>query len=295
MTTHVADWKYKEVEQLTTLITSKKVIGVIEIGGIPAPQLQQMRKNMGTVAVIRSAKNSLIIKAVEEAGKSITGLDQLKTSVKGQAALIVTDMNPFKLFSQVKATRTMAPAKGGETAAHDISVSAGETPFKPGPIVGELQKAGIPAAIQEGKVVIKTDKIIVPAGKKIPKNVAQMLTRLEIYPIEIGMTLHAVYENGAVFKADVLDINADEFMMKIRKATGTAFGLAMESTWVTPSTIRPLLQKAFRNAFYIALEKNIITKDTASHLLSKAYQSMLSVALKLKQEALDEELKKKLT
>ena len=30
----------------------------------------------------------------------------------------------------------------------DIEVKAGETSFKPGPIVGEFQQAGIPAAIE---------------------------------------------------------------------------------------------------------------------------------------------------
>jgi large subunit ribosomal protein L10 len=292
---HVAAWKYKEVEELTTLLTTKKVIGVVDIGGIPGPQLQQMRKNLGKTAQIRSAKNSLIIKALEATGTKVAGLDQLKSNVKGQAAIIATDLNPFKLFSQVKATRTMAPAKGGETATHDISVNAGETPFKPGPIVGELQKAGIPAAIQEGKVVIKSDKVIVPEGKKIPKDVAQMLSRLDIYPIEIGMNLHAVYENGTVYGPDVLDINMDVFMGQIRQASLTALGLALQSGWATKETIRPLIQKAYMNAFSLALDREIITKETSALILSKAYRSMLSVASKMKPEALDEDLQKKVT
>ena len=278
---HVAEWKFKEVEQLTTLLTSKKVIGVVDIGGIPGPQLQHMRKNLGKNAQIRSAKNTLIMKALEETGKKITGIDQLKVNVKGQAAIIATDVNPFKLFSQVKATRTMAPAKGGETATHDISVKAGETPFKPGPIVGELQKAGIPAAIQGGKVVIKNDKIIVPEGKKIPKDVALMLSRLDIYPIEIGMTLHAVYENGTIFKSDVLDVNMDELMASVQQASRNALGLALETGWVTHATIRPLLQKAYRDAFFLALERNIITKETTNHLLAIAYRSMKELQKKI--------------
>ena len=65
---------------------------------------------------------------------------------------------PFKLSAKLKESRTTAPAKGGETASHNIEVKAGETPFKPGPVVGELQKAEIPAAIQDGKVVVKNDK-----------------------------------------------------------------------------------------------------------------------------------------
>jgi len=295
MAAHVAQWKYTEVEHLTQLLNTKKVIGIVEVGSIPGPQMQQMRKNLRSVAEIRSSKNSLIIKALEETGKKIAGLDQLTSLVKGQAAIIATDVNPFKLYSQIKATQTMAPAKGGEIATHDISVKAGETPFKPGPIVGELQKAGIPAAISEGKVIIKNDKVVVPAGKKIPKDVAQMLTRLEIYPIEIRMTLHGAFENGTVFRSDVLDVDMDMFMGRIRQASLQALGLAFETGWTTKETIQPLLQKAHREAFFLALEQGIVTKDTATYLLSKAYRSMLAVASKVNKDALDEELQKSTT
>ena len=181
---HVAEWKHGEVTELTDLLTSNKIVGIVEIGGIPSPQMQKMRGNLHGKAIIRSAKNNLIFRALDDAEKQVKGISGLRESITGQTAIIATDMNPFKLFSQIKSTRTMAPAKGGETATHDIEVKAGETPFKPGPIVGELQKAGIPAAIQEGKVVISSDKVVVSEGAKISADVAQMLTRLEIFPVE---------------------------------------------------------------------------------------------------------------
>ena len=291
---HVAEWKYGEVEQLTNLLTNNKIIGIVEVGGIPAPQMQHMRSNLHGTASIRSAKNSLIFRALDEAEKKVKGLASLKESVTGQTAIIATDMNPFKLFSQIKATRTMAPAKGGETVTHDIEVKAGDTPFKPGPIVGELQKAGIPAAIQEGKVVIKSDKVIVPAGEKIPVDVAQMLTRLEIFPIEIGMNLHAVFEEGSIFKPDVLDIDMDKFMLRLQQASSNAFNLAIESAWTNELTIKPLLQKAHHHAFVLAMEQNILTKDTVKNLLSKAHANMLSLASSAK-DGIDDDLKKMLT
>ena len=58
---HVAKWKFKEVETLTNLLTNKPVVGIVEIGGIPGPQMQKMRSNLQNVAEIRSSKNSLIL------------------------------------------------------------------------------------------------------------------------------------------------------------------------------------------------------------------------------------------
>ena len=272
---HVAKWKYDEVKKLTDLFTSKKVVGIVEIGGIPAPQMQQMRSNLREVATIRSAKNSLILRALDEAEKKIKGVTSLKDAITGQTAVIGTDMNPFKLYSKIKSARTMAPAKGGEIATHNIEVKASDTPFKPGPVVGELQKAGIPAAIREGKVIIKENKLIVSEGEKIPSDVAQMLTRLEILPIEIGMTLHAVFEDGSIFKSDVLDIDIDSLKIEMAQASNNAFNLAVKTAWITKFTVNSLLRKAYHNAFVVALEKGVVNKETVKHLLSKAYSNML--------------------
>ena len=274
---HVSEWKYREVKELTDFLTTNKVIGIVEIGGIPAPQMQQMRRNLHGTAVIRSAKNNLIQRALDDAEKQVKGIASLKESVAGQTAVIATDMSPFKLFAQIKSTRTMAPARGGETATLDIEVKAGDTPFKPGPIVGELQKVGIPAAIQEGKVIIRSDKVIVPQGEKIPIDVAQMLTRLEIFPIEIGMNLHAVFENGSIFKSDVLDIDIDEIIGKMKQASINAYNLAIEAGWFTELTIQPLLIKAHNDALTLAIEQGIINKETIKKLISKAHVSMLTL------------------
>lgn len=277
MTAHVAEWKFDEVKQITDIITKNKVIGIVEISGIPAPQMQQMRKSLQGVATIRSAKNNLLHRALDEAEKEIKGISSLKEIISGQAAIIATDINPFKLFAKVKESKTKAPAKGGEKVNQDIEIKAGDTPFKPGPIVGELQKAGIPAAIQEGKVVIKSDKILVAAGEKIKPDVAQMLTRLEIFPIEIGMGLNGVFEDGTIFKPDVLDINIGEFIGKLGQASGNAFILALELGWTNKQTIQPLIIKAYNNAFVLAVEKGVVNKETVKNLISKANSQMLAL------------------
>jgi len=288
---HVADWKFKEVEELTQIITDHPIIGIAEIGSIPAPQMQQMRENLRDKLIMRSSKNTLLFRALDNAEKKVKDITNLKDIVTGQTALIATDLNPFKLYNQLKETRSKAPAKGGETAPEDISVKQGDTPFKPGPIVGELQKVGIPAAIQGGKVVIKKDKVLVKQGEVISTEIAQMLTRLEIFPIEIGIALHGCYEDGFIFKPDVLDIDMDQYMQQINLAASNAFNLAVETAWVNDHTVLPLLMKAYRQSFNLAIDQGIITKDTAKHIIAKTHRSMVSLASKVKDEGLDDELK----
>jgi large subunit ribosomal protein L10 len=288
---HVAEWKYKEVEELTKIISDHPIIGIAEIGNIPAPQMQQIRENLREKLLIRSSKNTLIFKALDNAQKNKKNITELKNNVTGQTALIATDLNPFKLFNKLKETRTKAPAKGGEQASEDILVKQGDTPFKPGPIVGELQQVGIPAAIQGGKVIIKKDMVVVKKGDIIPTNVARMLTRLEIYPIELGISLQGCYEDGFVFKPDVLDIDIEQYLGQIKLAALHAFNLAIETSWVTTHTVQPLIMKAYQQAFNLAIDRGVINKETVKQVIARTHRSMVSIASKVNNEGLDKELK----
>jgi large subunit ribosomal protein L10 len=145
--------------------------------------------------------------------------------------------------------------------------------------------------IQGGKVVIKKDKVLVKEGEVISTEIAQMLTRLEIYPIEIGISLHGCFEDGFIFKPDVLDIDMDQYMQQINLAASHAFNLAVETAWINDRTIQPLLMKAYRHAFNLSVDQGIITKDTAEHVIAKAHRSMVSLASNVKDEGLDDELK----
>ena len=291
---HVAEWKKREVEELKNIIKSYPIVGIAQIGGIPAPQMQQLRAKLRDIALVKVVRNTLFSLALEETDKEKNGIAELKNIIEGETAIIAAkDINPFKLFQIIKSNRINAPAKGGEIAPKDIVVKAGDTPFKPGPIVGELQKAGIPAAIEEGKVVIKKDKVIVPAGERISPQIAQILTRMEIYPLEIGINLKGIYENGIIFTPDILDINKDEYVSNLTNAARNAFNLAINSGWVNKFTIDTLISMAGINAYNLAINIRYPTKDTIEHLINIAYMQMLSLSSRIGADALDEDLKKK--
>ena len=271
---HVAQWKFKEVEELKNIISSYPSIAIVGIENIPAPQMQKLREKIREIGVLRVSKNRLIKRALEEVGGRIK---DLANSISGQTAILATKENPFKLYKFIKESRTKAPAKGGEIAQHDIEVKAGETPFKPGPIVGELQKVGIPAAIEGGKVVIKKDKVLVRAGEEISKEIAQALTRLEIYPIEIGLDLKAVYEDGVIFTPDVLEIDEEKFRSELITAIRNAFLLAIDRKWTTPETINYLISKAYQDALALSMSISFPTKNNIEMLLAKAHAQASSL------------------
>ena len=175
---HVASWKKAKVKELADVMVKNPVVAIVDIHGIPSPQMQDMRHGLRKHAAVMMTRNNLLLIAIDEAAKERPGLEKLKPLVAGQCAIVATPMNPFKLYQQMEATKSKAPAKPGDIAPEDIVVKEGETPFKPGPIVGELQKAGIPAAIEGGKIVIRKEKLLVEKGHKVPEELAKILPKL---------------------------------------------------------------------------------------------------------------------
>jgi large subunit ribosomal protein L10 len=292
---HVADWKKEEVSDIKELIKSHSVVGMANLADIPAPQLQKMRQSLKDTTTIKMSRKTLMTLALSESEKS--NIDVLGEHMEGQPALIFTNMNPFKLYKILEASKTSAPAKAGSIAPSDIVVPKGDTAFKPGPILGELQKVGIPAKIDKGKIVITKDKVIVAEGEAVPRDVAGILTRLEIQPMEVGIDLVAAYEDEAIYTSDILTIDDEKTMSDIQNAFRRALNLSVNASIYTKETMDLIIMNAQTKAMNLALNAEILTSKTTDLLLSKAYLQMLALASDLSdtnEEALDDELLDKL-
>lgn len=276
-----ADWKIKEVEGLKELISSYPVVGIVGIKGIPASQMHELRRTLRDNAVVRVSKNRLISHALGGEGD----ISKLSEHMEGESAILATNMNPFRVFRQLEKAKMRVPAKGGEIATEDIVIEKGKTPFKPGPIVSDLQKVGIPAAIREGGVVVEKRVTLVKKGEAIPVEVAKMLTRMEIYPLEVGLDVKAIYEEGLVFTPETLGVDIDEMAGNFRTAASNAFALAMETGYPAKGIMPQMLQKAYRNSFNLAMECGMYTPETIEELVKKAHRQVSILAKKLKSEA----------
>lgn len=277
----VAPAKKQLVDDLVSRCAQSRVVGIVNIQGIPAPQFQAIRKKLSGRATITVVKNNLLRLALEQASAKKPDLSKLGETIAGQTAVVTADINPFRLYKELESTKTRAPARGGELAPEDLWVRAGETPFKPGPIVGELQKAGIPAAIERGKVVIRQDKLMVNAGQRIPRDVAQQLARLEIFPLVVGLDLRGAYEAGTVYRREALSVDEVVVRRQIAQASLEAFALALAAAYPTRTTIGPLLGRAHRDALNLAMYSEFPTKESVVLLLAQAQSRALALAARI--------------
>ncbi len=266
-THHLPEWKRKEVREIKEQAAKYKLVGLVDMYGIPASQVQQIRRNLRGTATIRMTRNTLIRNAFSEMGGKYAGIPGY---ISGHSALIYTNENPFRLNAALKKTKTKMAAKAGEIAPEDIVVEKGPTSFKPGPIVGELQQAGIPAAIEAGKVKIRETRTVVKKGAVIGPKIADVLSKLDIKPMDVGLVLQVAYYEGDLFEPSVLSIDEEAISAQFTLAAQQAFNLSVNAVIVTTETAAPIIGKAVREARGLAVEAGIYEKDVIDAIIGKA-------------------------
>ncbi|OPY53918.1 MAG: 50S ribosomal protein L10 [Methanosaeta sp. PtaU1.Bin060] len=274
-TAHLPEWKVKDVKELIEKISSSRVVGVVGLREIPASNLQQMRGDLRGKVEVKMVRNTIARRALEASAPEIRPLADF---IEDQTALIFSDENPFKLHGILEKGKKPMPIKAGARAPRDIVVEAGETPFSPGPMVGKLQAAGIPAAIKSGKVVINQKITLAKEGEVVSAKTADILKTMEIFPRDVGMNLRAAYEGGLIFREKDLGIDVASQISEIGAASAKAFNFAVEIGYATPETVGPILQRAQAKARALVAEAGIPVPGQMDLVLGRAAAQAMAIS-----------------
>jgi len=261
----VATWKTDLVDELAQKVKSHKVVGIVGIENVPSKQMSSIRKKISSDVELIVSRKSIIKRALGKA--KVKGMDGY---VDGIVGLIFTDLNPFQLEKLLFDNRTKAPAKAGAIAPFDLVVPEGDTGLPAGPVIGDLQGAGIKARIQGGTITVTEDSTVVKSGEPVPSKVAPVLARLGIEPIDIMLKLHAAFEDGTVFEHDVLHIDPQETMAKLTGAYQKALNMSFNARVFTKPVMELLLCDAAANARNLMINAEIVNGETIGIFLAKA-------------------------
>lgn len=246
--------KKKKVAELVTLLEKSKTVGLVNLANLPARQLKTVRAKLKNNVQFIFVKKTILKRALEATKRD--SVKQLVQYLDGiYPAIIVSQLDAFELFRQMKGSRQMVAAKPGQIAPADIAIPAGPTPFTPGPALSELAQLNVKKRVEGGKIVITEDTVVVKQGQPVPPLAASMLSKLGVTPIQIGVNLVYVLENNDLYQAKVLDVDIGKYTEDLKIAALNAFKLAIELGLATKETIALLVQKAYRGAK--ALESKI--------------------------------------
>ncbi|MEM7821669.1 MAG: 50S ribosomal protein L10 [Candidatus Aenigmatarchaeota archaeon] len=241
----VKEEKLKKVEEIKKMIMEFPVIGIADLHKFPSKELQELRKNIRDAGCIKVTKKSTFLYAIREVEKE--NIKELEKIVPNQLAVIFMRENAFKSYLKLNSIGFEVFAKESDIASNDIVIRAGQTSLLAGPVISELTKAGIPAGVEAGKIVIKKDVVLLKKGERVSKDVANALRRLGIKPISIFLNVVGFYENGRVYTKDVLEF-VKTFREKLVDAHQHAVNFSVNVSYPTKETIKFLLIKAFNNA-----------------------------------------------
>ena len=271
---------YEELQRVPTEYT---VIALSKMTKVRAAQLMMIRKKFRNDIKIKIIKNNVATRAFENV-KGVAGLENLSKQLEGQCALIFTNINPFKLNLIFAQNKVFLPAKGGDIATKEIVVPSGNTGITPGPVLSEFKTANVPTKIDQGTIWVSKDTLVVRPGDIISTPLASLLSKLNVKPIEAGISVNFAIAEGLIFKEQDLRINLDEYKEDLVRSFEQALSLATEAGYMTAETVKPLLVKAQQQARSLAAEAGYLTPETAGFVLPRAQVQAQAVANKAKEK-----------
>jgi large subunit ribosomal protein L10 len=236
----VSEKKIQTVKEVKELIKKYPVVGVLDMHKTGGRQLHEIRESLRGKAVIKTVKKNLIKIIFKDAG-----ID-MESCIRNEPALLLSAESPFRVARLIDANKSVGSAKPGDVAKKDIVIKPGPTPLGPGPAIGELQKVGLIVGVEGGKIAVKREKVVAKAGDVITPEVASVLGKLNIQPMEISLNLVAAWEKGMVYKKDVLFVPMEEYIGNIKAAYRNALSLSLKTGFYTKENIKMFVGKAWR-------------------------------------------------
>ncbi len=281
-THRIPQWKIEEVEELAELIRKHKVIALADLTKIPTKQLQIIRKNLRDKVVFRVTKNTLFKLAAEKA--NLKNFDEIRKYLEGSNLFLFTNINPFELVLLLEKYKAKAPAKPGDIAPTEIVIPAGSTGIPPGPMLSVFGRLKIPTRVQQGSIWISKDTVVAKPGDKISPELASILQKLGIEPIEVKIQLKVAYDDGLIIPKEKLIIDIEEYKNNIIEAHQNALKIGVEIAYPEPTILELTLTKAHLNALMLAVEASIITPETIELIIARAEAQARALASMLAQK-----------
>lgn len=271
---------YQELQELPGKFD---VIALSKMSKVRAAQLMTIRKKFRNDIKIRVIKNRVAQRSFQKLSNR-SGLDYLSKELEGQCALLFTNISPFKLNLIFDKNKVFLPAKGGDIATKDITIPAGNTGISPGPVLSEFKEANVVTKIDQGTIWVSKDTVVARSGSIITQKLASLMSKLNIKPIEAGISISLAIAQGLVLKENDLRINLAEYRDELSRSFHAAISLAVESSYPNTETIGYLITKANRNAMALATESGYLSPDTVQLILAKANANSQIIANQLKKK-----------
>ena len=272
--------KAQMFQQLQKIKKKYKVLALIKMNKVRSTQILPLRKILKDDVEFVSIKDKVARKALDQL--DVAGIKDMVGELTGQCMFMFTNMSPFKLNVLLAKNKIMMIARGGDVASIDIVVPAKNTGIAPGPMLTEFKQAGIPTKIDQGTIWIAKDSTPVLKGEVINEKLAAILGKLDIKPVEAGISLYVALEDGVKYAEEEMIIDVEKVRGEFAQAHQEAVSLSIAAAYITPDNISQILSKAAQSARSVSIESGFMTDETKEQILQKADAQARAIAGKAK-------------
>ncbi|MGQ0795454.1 MAG: 50S ribosomal protein L10 [Nitrosopumilaceae archaeon] len=272
--------KVQMYQQIQEIPKKYNVIALVRMEKVRSSQLLPLRKKFKGEVEIISIKDKVAQKAL--AGIKIPGIEKLAEKLVGQCVLMFTNMSPFKLNILLGKNKIMMAARGGDIASKEVIIKAGNTGITPGPILTDFKEAGVATKIDQGTIWITKDSTAAKKGDVISAKLATLLSKLDVKPVEAGISLDSAVAEGIIYAKDEMVIDVEKYRNAFSQAHQEALALSIETGYVTKENIKLLLAKGAQGARAISVESGYLADETKEQVLQRAHAQAKALASRAK-------------
>ncbi len=256
--------KAEYFERLTNLLGTYSKCFIVEVDNVGSKQLQDTRRTLRDKAEILMGKNTMMRKCMREYVEKNPGspVEKLIDCCRGNVGFVFTNGDMGEIREVLESNTRPAPAKVGAVAPVDIIVPKGGTGCDPGQ-TAFFQTLQIATKITRGQIEMVNDTHLINKGEKVTASQAALLQKLSIEPFSYGLVLKAVYDNGSLFDAKVLDITDEVLAAKFCQALNALASISLAIGFPTQASVPHSIVNAFKAILAVTIELPTYTFDKA--------------------------------
>ncbi len=272
--------KERTIKRILSNVKNYKTIAISNLHKVRTTQLMELRRKFRKDMEILVIKNKLASIAFKKTG--LNKVENFVDELKGQSALVFTNIDPFKLYMLLEKNKVNLPARPGDMATEDILIPAGNTGIPPGPVLSEFKEAKIPTRIDSGSVWVSKDTIVAKEGDLILPKLASLLSRLGIKPVRAGLSISAAWHDGLIFREKDMMLDLDEYRHSIQDAYLYAKALAIGASYPTRETLPLIIRRYEVEARSLAIASGYPSKEVIVDILIKYNKEAMVLYSKLR-------------
>jgi len=261
--------KKEEADKVGKLISEHKTLILISAERVRTSLLNEMRDVLRGRVTFRHTKPAVLKRAITAMGDR--SMDELAEKyVTGPIIMALSNEDPFKLTHEFRNRGVRLQAKAGDIVTGDIVVEPGNTGLPPGPVISELNEAGIPTRIETGSVWVTKRTTVAEAGDKISTRLGSALSKLGMKPIMSYLKPKCAWHDGTLFEGSILETTLEEIASQIRSSWAAAISVAVDAKLFIRESLPMLLGQATVRARALAVSTSFITPDSVIPLMAQA-------------------------